>query len=251
MSGHSKWHSIKFKKGITDARRGKTFSKLARMITVAARGGGDPEMNFKLRLAMDKAKQVNMPKDNIDRAVKKGTGELKGEALEQISYEGYGPEGTALIIEVLTDNRNRASSDVRSILTKYGGRMGETGSVKWMFDQRGVITVDTKSLSEDKKEEIELSAIDAGAQDIKTDSEVTEIYTKPEELHKIKEKLEQNSIQILSAEILLIPKNTVKIEDEEKAKKVLKLMDALDESEDIADVYSNFDIKDEILNKEV
>jgi YebC/PmpR family DNA-binding regulatory protein len=248
MSGHSKWHQIRYKKGITDAKRGQMFTKVARMISVAAReGGGDPETNYKLRLAIDKAKEINMPKDSIQKAIDRGTGKLAGARLEKVTYEGYAPSGVALLIDVLTDNKNRASAEIKNILGKGGGKMGGAGSVAWMFSPKGVIRIETRDLSPEIREELELAAIDAGVLDFKEEKDLIEIYTKPEELHKIKEELQNKGYQVSSAEILQIPKNIVKIEDEKQAEQILKLMEALEDSEEVSAVHSNFDIEDRIL----
>lgn len=248
MSGHSKWHQIKHKKGVTDKRRGQMFTKVARMISVAVREGGeDPEMNYKLRLAIDKAKEINMPKDGIKKAIDRGTGKLAGARLEKVTYEGYGPGGVALLIDVLTDNKNRASAEIKSILTKGGGKMGGTGSVSWMFSQKGVINIETKDISQEEKENLELLIIDAGAEDMKDQKDSIEINTKPQELHKVKKSLEDQGIKISSSEILAIPTQTVKIEDEKQAEQILKLMENLEDSEEVSAVHSNFDIEDRIL----
>ncbi len=245
MSGHSKWHSIKHKKAATDARRGKIFTQHANLITISARKGGDPEMNPGLRLAIDNAKKANVPNNNIDRAIKRGTGELKGEAeISELTYEGYGPSGIAVIVECLTDNKNRTYTNVRTIFNKKGGNLGESGSVAWMFDRKGLITVNNEGLD---SEELELAAIDAGADDIKTEGNLTEIFTAPNTLTDVNEKLKSAGFESESADSQLIPKDTVKIEDEEAAKKVLEFMDALEEDEDVSNVSSNFDISDELM----
>ncbi len=252
MSGHSKWHQIRYKKAATDKKRGQMFTKVARMISVATREGGeDSEMNYKLRLAIDKAKEINMPKDSIKKAILRGTGKLAGAVLEKVTYEGYGPGGVALLIDVLTDNKNRASAEIRNILTKGGGKMGEIGCVSWMFSQKGVIRIETRDMKYEKREELELKAIDLGAEDFKEQEDSIEIYTKPQDLHKIKKALEDQGIKISSSEILAIPTQTVKIEDESIARQILKLMESLEDSEEVSAVHSNFDIEDRILETQV
>ena len=245
MSGHSKWSSIKHKKAAVDAKRGKIFSKLARAITVAAKeGGGDPEHNHKLLAAMEKARDFNMPSDNVERAIKRGTGEIEGVQFELLTYEGYAPGGVALMVEVLTDNRNRAASDMRSIFTKYNGSLGESGCVAWMFESKGVVLVNKGGkISEDDMLTI---AIESGADDVTIEDDHFEITTKPEDLMAVRKNLEKQGIGFSSAELTKMPKNTVKL-DQDKAKKVLKLIDALEEQDDVQEVYANFDIPDEVL----
>ncbi|MCX6806601.1 MAG: YebC/PmpR family DNA-binding transcriptional regulator [Candidatus Berkelbacteria bacterium] len=244
MSGHSKWSTIKHKKAITDAQKGKIFTKMANTIIVTVKeGGGDPEKNFKLKATIEKAKEQNMPLSNIERAIKRGTGELGGIKIEEITYEAYGPAGIALIINAITDNKNRTVSGIRNILAKFGGKLGNPGSVSYLFEQKGVITLETKSFnSAQGKEELELAAIDAGAEDIEEQDDVITIYTKPNELFQIKKGLEQKGLKTSSAELSLEPKDLVKITDEQKAKKILSLMNNLDEYEDISSVSSNFEI---------
>ncbi len=245
MSGHSKWHSIKHKKAATDAKRGKIFTQHANLITIMARKGGDPDMNPGLRLAIDNAKKANVPNSNIDRAIKRGTGELKDEAeISELTYEGYGPAGTAVIVECLTDNKNRTYTNIRTIFNKKGGNLGGGGSVAWMFERKGVITVQAKNNNTD---EIELAAIDAGAEDIKVEGNLVEIYTDSSSLNEVNDKLKNQNIEIESAESLLIPKEEVKIENEDNAKKVLEFMEALEDDPDVANVSSNFDISDELI----
>ncbi|MBN2096780.1 YebC/PmpR family DNA-binding transcriptional regulator [Candidatus Peregrinibacteria bacterium] len=247
MSGHSKWHSIKHKKAAEDARRGKIFTQHANLITIAARKGGDPTMNPTLRLAIDNAKRANVPNNNIDRAIKRGTGELKGEAeISELTYEGYGPSGIAVIVECLTNNKNRTYTNVRTAFNKKGGNVGESGSVAWMFERKGLITINNEGA---KQEELELAAIDAGAEDIKTEGNLTEIFTAPNQLTQVNEKLKTAGFEPESAEVCLIPKDTVKIQDEESAKKVLEFIEALEDDEDVTSVSSNFDISDELMNK--
>ena len=249
MSGHSKWHSIKHKKGAADAKRGKIFTRHANLITIAARqGGGDPDMNPALRLAIENAKKENVPSNNIERAVKRGSGELKDAAeIVETTYEGYGPNGIAVIVECLTDNKNRTLTNIRTIFNKKGGNLGESGSVAWMFDRKGVITFELKDNID--QDTIELAAIDAGAEDIQADENVMEIYTVPNDLNQVVEKIKSNNLEPEKAEVLLVPNNTVKIEDENGAKKVLEFMDALEDDPDVSNVSSNFDISDELMEK--
>lgn len=248
MSGHSKWHSIKHKKGAADAKRGKIFTMHSKLITIAAReGGGDPEMNSSLRTAIDNAKAANVPNSNIDRAVKRGTGELKDQAeISEIMYEGYGPSGIAVYIQTVTDNKNRTVASVKSILSKNGGNMGTSGSVAYLFHKKGLLLIEAPKENHD---EIELAAIDAGAEDIKKEGNSIEVYTDAKSLHEVKEALERNDIKVESAEITYIPENEVKITDENKAKKVLKFMEALEDDDDVTNVYSNFDIPEELMEK--
>jgi len=248
MSGHSKWSTIKRKKGAADEKRGQQFSKLSRMITIAAKEGGmDPEMNFKLRLAIDKAKEINMPSSTIDRAI---SGASKDNTIiEEIDYEAYGPEGVALLIKVVTDNRNRASSDIKSILTKRGGSVGGPGSVSWMFEPKGLVVVDSKDFSEEDRDNLELSAIDFGADDLKEESGSVEIYTSPTNLHKLSKNLKEAGFSVESADFEMEPKSTVSIEEKDKAERILNLVDELEGLEDVDRVYGNFDIPEEILEK--
>lgn len=244
MSGHSKWASIKHKKAATDAKRGKIFTQAANMIAIAAKeGGGDPTMNFKLRLAIDKAKAVNMPSSNIDRAIKRGTGEGGGGRLEELIYEGYGHNGVAILIGTVTDNKNRTSAEVRSTLTKHGGRMADAGAVLWVFDQQGQI------IAKNASDETQLAAIDAGAQDVEEEDGRLFVYSDIKNIKKIKEALEGIGVGVESAEVMYRPKNYIKIEDEDTAMKILKLIDALEGLDDVTDVYANFDISEEILEK--
>ena len=245
MAGHSKWAGIKHKKAIVDARRGKLFTKLARAITVAAKeGGGDVEGNPALALAVQKAKDASMPKDNIERAIAKGTGEgADADALETVVYEGYGPGGVAIMIEALTDNRNRTGSDVRHAFSKQGGNLGEPGSVAYLFDKKGVVVVDGERYSEDDL----MVAIDAGAEDIGTDDDVFEITCEPADLSAVRSALEEAGIEVESGEQTMLPKTTVRIDEEASARKLLRLMDALEENDDVQEVYANFDIPEGIL----
>ncbi len=248
MAGHSKWHNIRHKKAKQDAKRGQLFTKLLREITVAAKqGGGDPEFNPRLRIAIEKAKKANMPVENIERAIKRGTGELEGVTYEEVVYEGYGPEGVAVIVECLTDNRNRTTAEVRHIFTKHGGNLGSSGCVSFLFEEKGVIYVPKDKYDE---ETIFEKAIEAGAEDVITeDEEHYEIRTEPKELYSVKENLEKEGIEIEKAEITRIPTTTVEIKDPEKAEKLLKMLDALEESDDVQKVYSNFEIPEEIMAK--
>lgn len=246
MSGHSKWHSIKHKKAKIDAQRGKIFTKLIKELTVAARmGGGDPEMNPRLRVAVNAAKAANMPSKNIDNAVKKGTGEMPGVVYEDISYEGYGPAGVAMFINAVTDNKNRTVADVRHLLSKYGGNLGESGSVAWMFEKKGLITVSAANHSEDELLEI---ALECGAEDMEKEDENYEIYTSFEEFNAVRGELEAKNIEIESAEITMIPQNTVELNGKD-AEQMMKLMDVLDDHDDVQNVYANFEIEDEEMDR--
>ncbi len=247
MSGHSKWSTIKHKKAAQDAKRGKTFTKLIKEITVAARlGGGDPSANPRLRAAIDAAKASNMPKSNIERAIKKGTGELEGVSYEEVTYEGYGPGGVALLVETITDNRQRTVAEVRHILSKRGGNMGEPGSVAWIFEKKGLIVIDKSKVDEDTLMTI---ALEAGAEDIKDSDSEWEVETAPETLSDVKAAIEAAGIEILSSEVTMVPGNTVTVEDEKQAQQLLALMNALEENDDVQHVYANFDIPDEILEQ--
>jgi YebC/PmpR family DNA-binding regulatory protein len=241
MSGHSKWHSIKHKKAAIDSKRGKAFTQIIKEITVAARtGGGDPSFNPRLRLAVDKAKAENMPKENIERAIKKGTGELEGFNLEEVSYEGYGPGGVAVFIEATTDNRNRTVGEVRHLFAKYGGNLGETGSVGWMFDKKGYIVVERKDASEETLLEI---VLEAGGEDVKEDESNWEIYTPPETFEAVRNALKAKSIPIAAEELGMIPQTSVKLEGKQ-AQQMLKLMEALEDHDDLTHVWANFDIEE-------
>ncbi len=246
MSGHSKWASIKHKKGKLDAQRGKVFTKLIRELTVAARaGGGDPDGNPRLRTAIATARAANMPADNITKAILKGTGELPGVTYDEITYEAYGPGGVALMIEVVTDNKNRSVAEIRHILDKHNGNLGETGCVNWMFSKQGFIQVDAEGTDEDT---VMMAALDAGATDVKTESTSFDIYTEPGDLETVRAAVEASGITISSAEVAMIPQNTVKM-DEKQAGQILRLMEFLEDHDDVQKVYSNFDIDDEILEK--
>lgn len=244
MSGHSKWATIRRKKAKIDDARGKTFSKIIKEITIAARIGGSDEMgNPRLRTAILAAKGANMPAANIERAVKKGTGELPGVTYEEITYEAYAPGGTALLIEVTTDNRNRAIGEIRHIVTKHGGNMAEAGAVGWMFSRTGVINVESEGVEEDA---LLMVALEAGAEDLKNEDDVFTVTTKPEDLETVREVLEKHNYKIESAEVALVPQNTVPVE-EAHVKQLLKMLDLLEDNEDVLKVWSNFDIDEEIL----
>lgn len=244
MSGHSKWATIKHKKGAADKARGKLWAKLIRQVEVAARGGGgDPDANPTLRTMIDKAKAASVPNDTIDRAIKRATGDLEGVSYEAVTYEGYAPEGVAVYVEALTDNRNRTSADVRHIFSKQGGSMAEPGAVAWQFERKGIVNVD-RAVAED---DLMLVALDAGAEDIVDDGDSWQVTCEPSSLTGVREALEGAGIAYASADVTFLPKATVALATAEAAKKVLKLIDALDEHDDIQDVYSNFDIPDDIL----
>jgi YebC/PmpR family DNA-binding regulatory protein len=246
VSGHSKWSSIKHKKGAADAKRGKLFSKLSRAIIVAAKeGGGDPANNLALQNAIEKARSYSMPKDNIERAVAKGAGEgADAASFETVVYEGYGPEGVAVIVEALTDNRNRTASDVRHIFSKHGGNLGATGAVAWQFERRGVILVTADAADED---ELLLAAADAGADDVVRDGDTFEVSSPPERLAGVREALEGAGFEVESAELSMVPKTTVAVADESTAKKIVRLVEGLEDNDDVQDVYANFDIPVDVL----
>ncbi|MGC8868721.1 MAG: YebC/PmpR family DNA-binding transcriptional regulator [Sulfurihydrogenibium sp.] len=248
MAGHSRWHNIKNKKAKADAIKGRIFTKVIREITIAARlGGGDPEANPRLRIAIEKAREVNMPSENIEKAIKRGTGELEGVNYEEVRYEGYGPEGVAIIVEATTDNRNRTTAEVRHIFSKYGGNLGSSGCVSFLFEDKGIINVEKSKYSE---EEILEKALEAGAEDVITeDEDYYEIRTSVQDFYKVKENLEKMGVEIVKAELTKIPTTTVKITNEETATKLMKLLDALEENDDVQKVYANFDIPEEILEK--
>ncbi|MEN2986619.1 MAG: YebC/PmpR family DNA-binding transcriptional regulator [Thermodesulfovibrionaceae bacterium] len=248
MAGHSKWAQIRHKKAQVDARKGKIFTKLVREITVAARlGGGDPEKNPRLRVAIDKAKEVNMPMENIKRAIMKGTGELLGTTYEEAVYEGYGPGGVALLIEVLTDNRNRTVSEIRHILSKHGGSLGESGCVSWIFEKKGYILVDKKAVDEDTLLSV---ALEIGVEDVKNDPKEDnyEIIVAPEDLKTVKTKIEQAGIPVALAEVTMLPKSYIPI-DGQVAEQMLKLIDTLEDHDDVQNVYANFDLPEETMSK--
>ncbi len=246
MSGHSKWHSIKHKKGAVDAKRGKLFTKIIREITVAARqGGGDPDANPRLRTVIAKAKEANMPKDNIEKAIKKGTGELEGVSFEEITYEGYGPKGVAIMIDTLTDNRNRTTAEIRNILTKSGGNLGENGCVAWIFEKKGVMTISTESADENTVMEI---ALEAGAEDVRQDGDFWEVTAQPEDFEAVRDSFGRKGIGLVMSDIIRVPKTTVKL-DEKTAGKILYLMEKLDDVDDVQNVAANFDIPDDVMQK--
>jgi YebC/PmpR family DNA-binding regulatory protein len=243
MSGHSKWSQIKRKKAKTDQARGKVFSKLVREITTAARLGGDPKMNMRLKTAIEEAKAVNMPADTLKRAVQKGTGELPGETYEEITYEGYGPGGVAVMIKVLTDNKNRTAPEIRHTFTKFSGNLGEVGSVGWMFERKGVIHVDAARVDED---ELLGLALDAGAADMRRADGIFEITAAPQDLESVRRSLEGRGVPIQSAEVTYVPQSTIRLEGKD-AQQVLRLVEGLEELDDVQHVYANFDIPDEVL----
>lgn len=245
MSGHSKWATIKRKKGALDAKRGKIFTKLIKELTIAAReGGGDPTANPRLRLAVDNAKAANMPQDNIERAIKKATGELEGVTYHELTYEGYGPAGVAILVEVATDNKNRIVAEVRHLFSKYGGSMGENGSVAWMFDRKGVISLPKQGKSEDDIMEI---ILDAGAEDLQTEEEFFEIQTPLESFEPVRKAIAEKDLSIENASLQWIAKNTVPVAGDE-AEKVMKLIEALEDNDDVQNVYSNADIDESSIN---
>jgi YebC/PmpR family DNA-binding regulatory protein len=244
MSGHSHWATIKHKKGAIDAKRGKLFSKLSRAIIIAARhGGGDPEMNLKLRYAIDKARQVSMPKDNIERAIKRGTGESGGQIFEEITYEGYGPGGVAVLVDVLTDNRNRTNGEIRKIFERSGGKMGSAGNVAFLFERKGTFAIDASTTDEDTLMTI---ALDAGADDMKRSGSTFEITCDPSVFNQVKEALDKNGLQTTVAEVSQVPKVPVDV-DAETGRKIFRLMEALDDHEDTQNVYSNVNITEEMI----
>ena len=248
MSGHSKWHSIRRSKGVTDQRRGQLFTKLARDIAVAAReGGADAEMNFRLRLAIDKAKGANMPSDSIQRAVERGTGKGNEAAIEEIYYEGYGPGGVALMIEAATDNRNRTVSEVRSSFTKLGGTLGESGSVGWMFDLKGLLTIDLTAKKLDP-DEVQLLAIDAGADDVQVTEDTIEVYTELQQLASVRHQMIAAGMPIIGAEKVMKPKTLVQ-PDEKDGMLALRLMERLEDLDDVQKVFTNLDVSDELAEK--
>lgn len=248
MSGHSKWHNIKLRKGKQDAQRGKLFTKMAREIIVAAKdGGGNPDANLRLKLAIQKARSLSMPADNIKRAIQRGTGESGETAnFEEIIYEGYGAAGVAVLVSCLTDNRNRTVAELRFIFTKNGGNLGESGCVGWMFDTRGLVQIPADKSDE---ETVMMATMDAGAQDIRVDDETIEVYCDPGDLNKVREALNGAGIEFTSAEMTRIPQTTVRVEDSKEAAKILRLMDSLEDLDDVQQAYANFDIPDEIIQE--
>jgi YebC/PmpR family DNA-binding regulatory protein len=248
MSGHSKWSTIKHKKGAADAKRGKIFTRIIKEMTVAARlGGGDVDGNPRLRAAVAEAKANNMPKDNIDRAVKRGTGELEGVNYEELTYEGYGPGGVAIMVETMTDNTNRTTPEIRHVFEKCGGNMGTPGSVRFQFERKGYFAIEKSAANEDRLMEI---ALEAGADDLRTDdADIYEIYTTPEAFEQVRQALEKNKIPTVEAKLGMIPANYVKLDDQ-KSKQMMRLMEMLDDQDDVQNVYTNFDIPEEMLEEE-
>ena len=246
MSGHSKWAGIKHKKAKVDAQRGRIFTKVIREITVAARvGGGDPTGNPRLRLAIDKAKAVNMPQDNIQRAIQKGTGELPGVSYEEFVYEGYGPGGVAVLVEVVSDNKNRTTPEIRKIFAKHGGNLGESGCVAWMFEKKGLIQVDASKIDEDRLFGV---ALEAGAEDVRRSDNLYEVITTPKDLERVKEFLAKEKVEMTTGEVTMLPQNTVKLEGKQ-AQHMLQLMEDLEEHDDVQNVYANFEIPDEVMKE--
>jgi YebC/PmpR family DNA-binding regulatory protein len=245
LSGHSKWSTIKRKKAASDAKRGQIFTKIAKEIAIAARDGADPEMNVKLRLVMDKAKSANMPKDNIERAIRRGAGLEKGADLEEITYEGYGPHGVALIIEVVTDNRNRAVAEIRRWFNRLGGGLGESGCVAWQFESKGYLTLEPDGLDQDEIFEV---AVEWGADDVVFGADLIEVFTMPDDFQVVREALEGRGLNLESAEITLVPKTTISL-DEKQSLQNMNLISSLEELDDVQQVYSNLDITDELMAK--
>ena len=244
MSGHSKWSQIKRKKGVTDQARGRVFSKLAKEITVAAKeGGGSIEGNARLRAVVEEARSENMPQDNIKRAIQKGTGELPGVSYEAIMYEGYGPGGIAVLVETLTDNKKRSAAEMRNIFSKHGGNMGEAGCVGWMFHRKGIITIERAAVSEESLMEI---ALEAGAEDVKSDESIFEVVTEPANFEKVKKALQDKKIPLASADLTMLPSNSIRLEGH-PAETCLSLMEAFEEHDDVQNVFANFDISDQVL----
>lgn len=246
MSGHSKWSSIKHKKAAKDAKKGKLFTKLIKEITVAARlGGGDINSNSRLRTAVSAARNASMPGENVERAIKKGTGELGGVSYEEIHYEGYGPGGAAIMVRVLTDNKNRTVQEIRRIFTKHGGNLGESGCVAWMFDKKGLITVDKQKIEEDQLVSL---VLDVGAEDVREEDGLFEVVTRPEDFERVREQLEQQKVAMVTAQVTMVPKSTVTV-DERYAEQVLELTEELEDHDDVQSVAANFDIPNEIIEK--
>ena len=247
MAGHSHWAGIKHKKAAIDAKRGKAWSKIARMLIVAAKqGGGDPAANLTLRYAIEKAKAANMPKDTIEKAIKKGTGDLEGSSFEEVLYEGYGPSGVAVMVEALTDNRNRTGPEIKRIFEKHGGSLGTSGCVNWMFSKKGLITVNIEGTDEDQLMEI---ALNAGADDMEAAGDVFEITCDPSAYEQLKQTLQEKEIVTEVAEISMVPQNTIDIEDDQIAKRVISLMEAFEDHDDVQNAYANFDISEEIMSR--
>ncbi len=247
MSGHSKWSTIKRKKGANDAKRGKIFTKLIKEITIAARmGGGDPEGNPRLRSAVTAAKGENMPKDNIDRAIKKGTGDLGGAVYEEILYEGYGPGGVAVLVETMTDNKNRTVADIRHFFAKSGGNLGESGCVAWMFDKKGTLSVDKAGMTEDELMDL---ALEAGAEDVVEEEDSFQIITAPESFNDVVDQLEKGKVKFSEASLSMVPKNSIEVAEEKTARSLLRLLENLEDHDDVQKVHANFDIADELMDQ--
>lgn len=245
MAGHSKWHNIQVRKGAQDAKRGKVFTKLSKEIIIAARNGGDPEMNSSLRNAIAKAKAANLPKDKIDTAIKKGTGELQSEEIFEVNYEGYGPGGVAMLIETATDNKNRTAADVRHLLSKGGGSMGEAGCVAWMFDQKGLFYFDKENYSE---EDIMEAALEAGAEDVSDDGDAWEVRTAPEDFTEVQKAFDEAGLEYGSGEVTMVAQNYVDV-DEDAGRKLIKLVENLEDHDDVQKVHANFDLPDSLLEE--
>jgi YebC/PmpR family DNA-binding regulatory protein len=243
MSGHSKWSTIKRKKGAQDAKRGKIFTKIGRELEIAAREGPDPDVNFKLRLVIEKARQANMPKDNIERAIRRGAGLEKGRALEDLTFEGYGPHGVAMLVHVTTDNRNRSVAEVRSTFSRHGGNLGESGCVAWLFEPKGYITI---AVNDSDPDELAMIAIEAGADDVTVASDLVEIFTTPEDFQAVRESLQEQGLAVDSAELAMIPKSLAHL-GEKEIFRAMNLVDSLEELDDVQQVYSNLDITDDIM----
>ncbi len=249
MAGHSKWANIKHRKAKVDAQRGRIFTKLGRAIIAAARqGGGDPNVNQALKLAIARAREVNMPVENINRAIIRATGEMDGIDFEEVTYEGYAPGGVALLLKILTDNRNRTASEIRYIFSRHNGSLGETGCVAWMFEMKGFLVIPKENIHGDA-EELMLILIEAGAEDVKEEGSTIEVVTAPQDLEKVKDMLSEQGIKFSLAEVTMVPQVTVPLSDPETVEKVLKLVDALEDHDDVQHVYANFDIPEEILNE--
>ena len=245
MSGHSKWHNIRLRKGKQDAERGKIFTKMAREIIVAAKqGGGNPDANARLRLVIQKARESSMPADNIKRAIQRGTGELEGVSYEEVTYEGYGAAGVAVMVQCLMDNRNRTVAELRSVFGKCGGHMGESGCVAWMFESKGIVSIPAEKTDEDS---VMMAVLDAGAEDVRTEGDMIEVTTKPEDLQAVRDALTTEGIAFTMADVSMIPKTTVRVENAKEASQVLRLMDMLEDLDDVQNVYANFDIPEELL----